>query len=126
MTTPGGLAQVVQFAASTFTVNSGKLLCWSKGITVRGAGRGQTTLAKTNGAQTYAQLGVGPNPRRWSSWARRNSVPVISTTLACSAPPERRRRQGWQHGEGREHGRIFTRPDHVAGRGFRGRLADRS
>jgi hypothetical protein len=60
MTTPGGLAQVVQFAASTFTVNSGKLLCWSKGTTVRGAGRGQTTLAKTNGAQIYAQLGVGP------------------------------------------------------------------
>ena len=46
MTTPGGLAQVVQFAASTFTVNSGKLLCWSKGITVRGAGRGQTTMRR--------------------------------------------------------------------------------
>ncbi len=40
--------QVVQLAAGTYTVNN--LLLVHSGITLRGAGAGQTVLVKTNGA----------------------------------------------------------------------------
>ena len=45
--------QVVQLAAGTFIINSGNFLLINKGITLRGAGPGQTTLAKTNGAKPF-------------------------------------------------------------------------
>lgn len=54
------VGQVVQLRAGTFIVNSGFLLI-SKGITLRGAGPSQTTLAKTNGAKPF-QEAAGPNP----------------------------------------------------------------
>jgi hypothetical protein len=54
--------QVVQLAAGTFLINSGHFLLINKGITLRGAGPGQTTLAKTDGANPYPQRAVGANP----------------------------------------------------------------
>jgi len=48
------VGQVVQLSAGTFIINSGFLLI-NKAITLRGAGPGETTLAKTNGAKPYPQ-----------------------------------------------------------------------
>jgi hypothetical protein len=53
--------QVVQLAAGTFIINSGNFLLINKGITLRGAGPSQTTLAKTNGAKPF-QAAVSTNP----------------------------------------------------------------
>jgi hypothetical protein len=53
--------QVVQLTAGTFLVNSGNYLLVNKGITLRGAGPGRTTLAKTNGAKPF-QPAVSANP----------------------------------------------------------------
>ena len=44
-----------------FIINSGNFLLINKGITLRGAGPGQTTLAKTNGAKPF-QEAVSANP----------------------------------------------------------------
>jgi hypothetical protein len=52
-------AQVVQLAAGIFIVNSYVLI--NKGITLRGAGPGQTVLSKTNGATQNSYI-PGPNP----------------------------------------------------------------
>ena len=55
--------QVVQLAAGTFLVNSGNYLLINKGITLRGAGPGETTLAKTNGAKPFQEaVGAKPSP----------------------------------------------------------------
>ena len=54
--------QVVQLAAGTFIINSGNFVLINKGITLRGAGPGQTTLAKTNGAKPFPQPGEKSNP----------------------------------------------------------------
>jgi hypothetical protein len=55
--------QVVQLAAGTFIINTGNFLLVNKGITLRGAGPGQTTLAKTNGAKPYPVApGASPSP----------------------------------------------------------------
>ncbi len=53
--------QVVQLLAGTFTINGGNFLLLNKGITLRGAGPGQTTLQKTDGAKP-GQEATGPNP----------------------------------------------------------------
>ena len=53
--------QVVQLRAGTFLVNSGNFVLLNKGITLRGAGPGQTTLAKTDGAKPNVEA-VGSNP----------------------------------------------------------------
>ena len=45
--------QVVQLEAGTFIINGGNFLLINKGITLRGAGPGRTTLAKTNGAKPF-------------------------------------------------------------------------
>ena len=55
--------QVVQLAAGTFIINSGNFLLINKGITLRGAGAGLTTLAKTNGAKPFRSPSA-PTPRR--------------------------------------------------------------
>jgi hypothetical protein len=64
--------QVVQLAAGTFTCNSYLLI--DKGITLRGAGAGQTLIRKTNGAtpnhdscqsSTEPNLIIGPNRWPW-------------------------------------------------------------
>ncbi len=55
--------QVVQLAAGTFLVNSGNYLLINKGITLRGAGPGETTLAKTDGAKPFkADVSAKPSP----------------------------------------------------------------
>lgn len=43
--------QVVALTAGTFTINGGNFLLLNKGITLRGAGPGQTILQKTDGAK---------------------------------------------------------------------------
>jgi hypothetical protein len=53
--------QIVQLEAGTFTINGGNFLLINKGITLRGAGPGRTTLAKTNGAKPF-QPAVSANP----------------------------------------------------------------
>src|SRR5229473_1199623 len=70
-TCPAG--QVVQLAAGTFIINSGNFVLINKGITLRGAGPGQTTLAKTTGAKPFQQaVSAKPSPviivgpSRWS------------------------------------------------------------
>jgi hypothetical protein len=58
------VGQVVQLAAGTFIINSGNFVFINKAITLRGAGPGQTTLAKTNGAKPFPQpaANVKPSP----------------------------------------------------------------
>ena len=53
--------QVVQLSAGVFTINGGNIIQIGKGITLRGAGPGQTTLQKTDGAKP-GQEATGPNP----------------------------------------------------------------
>lgn len=48
--------------AVPFIINSGNFVLINKGITLRGAGPGQTTLAKTNGAKPFPQPGEKSNP----------------------------------------------------------------
>jgi Pectate lyase superfamily protein len=55
--------EVVLLSAGTFTINSGNFLLIDKGITLRGAGPGQTTLQKTDGAKAgVAATGPKPSP----------------------------------------------------------------
>ena len=78
--------QVVQLSAGTFTINGGNFVLINKGITLRGAGPGQTTLQKTDGAKP-GQEATGPNPSplvivgpaRWDSNNER------STNLSADA-----------------------------------------
>ena len=53
--------QVVRLSAGTFFINGGNYILINKGITLRGAGPGLTTLAKTNGAKPF-QSEPGPHP----------------------------------------------------------------
>jgi hypothetical protein len=53
--------QVVLLSAGTFTINNGNLLLVYKGITLRGAGPGQTILQKTDGAKPGVEA-TGPKP----------------------------------------------------------------
>jgi hypothetical protein len=55
------VGQIVQLEAGTFIINGGNFLLINKGITLRGAGPGRTTLAKTNGAKPF-QSAVSANP----------------------------------------------------------------
>lgn len=76
------VGQVVQLSAGTFTVNNYVLI--SKGITLRGAGAGATTLQKTNGAtpDSYTAPDYQPlviiGPNRWPS-----SDPTTSRNLTA-------------------------------------------
>jgi hypothetical protein len=55
--------QVVLLSAGTFTINNGNLLLIYKGITLRGAGPGQTILQKTDGARPGVEAtGSKPSP----------------------------------------------------------------
>lgn len=53
--------QVVQLTAGTFVINSGRYVILNKGVTLRGAGPGRTTLAKTDGAKPFHEA-VSANP----------------------------------------------------------------
>jgi len=57
------LGQVVSLSAGTFTIAEGNYVLLNKGITLRGAGAGVTTLQRTDGAQlgNYAP-GSNPSP----------------------------------------------------------------
>src|SRR5262245_7333651 len=55
--------QVVQLTAGTFIINSGNFLLINKGISLRGAGPGRTTLTKTDGAKPFREtVGAKPSP----------------------------------------------------------------
>ncbi len=51
----------MRLSAGTFFINGGNYILINKGITLRGAGPGLTTLAKTNGAKPF-QSEPGPHP----------------------------------------------------------------
>src|SRR5262249_14207921 len=53
--------QVVSLSAGTFTISEGSYVLINKGITVRGAGAGQTTMTRTGGA-TMGSFIPGSNP----------------------------------------------------------------
>ncbi len=85
------VGQVVQLTAGTFLINSGHYLVINKGITLRGAGPGKTTLAKTNGAKPFQSavrrkpsplIVVGPS--LFSTTGHSNDV-VRSTNLTADA-----------------------------------------
>jgi hypothetical protein len=69
--------QVVLLSAGTFTIAEGNYLTLNKGITVRGAGAGNTILQRTNGAHLEPGAAIGSNPSpliilgpaRWGVWA---------------------------------------------------------
>ncbi|MBL8565388.1 MAG: hypothetical protein JNM89_06705 [Hyphomicrobiaceae bacterium] len=55
--------EVVQLSKGTFLINDGHFLLIHKGITLRGAGPGETVLAKTDGAKPMQEtVGVKPAP----------------------------------------------------------------
>jgi hypothetical protein len=55
--------QVVQLSAGTFFINDGRYLRVNKGITLRGAGPGQTIVAKANGAKPFqSAVSAKPSP----------------------------------------------------------------
>jgi hypothetical protein len=84
--------QVVQLTAGGFNINSGNFLLINKGITLRGDGPGQTTLAKTNGAKPFPEQAVSARPSpliivgpsRYSN-SNDGSGATASTNLAADA-----------------------------------------
>jgi hypothetical protein len=80
--------EVVLLSAGTFTINGGNFLLIDKGITLRGAGPGQTTLQKTDGAKPGLEAtGTRPSPivilgpSRWTN----NGGFATSTNLTADA-----------------------------------------
>jgi hypothetical protein len=80
--------EVVQLSAGRFTINNGTFLLIDKGVTLRGAGPGQTTLQKTDGARPGVEAtGAKPSPIailgpvRWAD----NSGFAGSTNLTADA-----------------------------------------
>jgi hypothetical protein len=77
--------QAVSLGAGTFTIAEGNFVLLNKGITLRGAGPGITTLQRTNGAKVGSyQPGSKPSPmiivgpQRWNN-------NITSTTLTADA-----------------------------------------
>jgi hypothetical protein len=78
--------EVVLLSAGTFTINSGNFLLIDKGITLRGAGPGQTTLQKTDGAKPgVAATGPKPSPVVILGPMRWNGGYAGSTDLTADA-----------------------------------------
>jgi len=78
--------QVVQLSSGTYTINGGNYLLLNKGITLRGAGPGQTTLQKTDGAKPgQEQTGSNPSPLIIVGPARWDSNNERSTNLTADA-----------------------------------------
>lgn len=83
--------EVLELAAGTFNVNSGRHLIIHHGITLRGAGPGQTILAKSDGAKPL-DYRSGPNsspiiivgPARYSGSKEPSGV-IVSTDLVADA-----------------------------------------
>ena len=89
---------MVQLSAGTFLINGGNYLLINKGITLRGAGPGKTTLAKTNGAKPF-QIEVGAKP---------SPLIVVGPSLFSTTGNSHRRgrldRSDRRCGQGRVHG----------------------
>jgi acyl-coenzyme A thioesterase PaaI-like protein len=78
--------QVVQLSAGTFTINGGNYVLINKSITLRGAGPGQTTLQKTDGAKPGQEAtGANPSPLVIVGPARWDSNNEHSTNLTADA-----------------------------------------
>jgi hypothetical protein len=78
--------QVLQLAAGTFIINDGNYLLINKGITLRGAGPDQTTLAKTDGAKPFtAAVGAKPSPLIIVGTSRWNNNVFRSIGLTADA-----------------------------------------
>ncbi|HUM09996.1 MAG TPA: glycosyl hydrolase family 28-related protein [Myxococcaceae bacterium] len=82
--------QVVLLSAGTFTIDGGQFVLIDKGITLRGAGPGQTRLQKTDGAKP-GQEATGPRPSpiviigpaRWNKDQRGSTL--LSANLTADA-----------------------------------------
>src|SRR5262249_14102889 len=82
------VGEVVQLSTRTYLINGGGYLLVHKGITLRGAGPGQTILQKTDGAKP-GQEATGPKPSpvviigpaRWND----GQHPYRSTDLTADA-----------------------------------------
>lgn len=77
--------RVVKLNAGTFLINGGNLIQLGKGVTLRGAGPGQTILRKTDGARPNVEaVGAAPSPiivvgpSRWPT-----SSGAVSTNLTA-------------------------------------------
>lgn len=78
--------EVVQLSAGTFTINGGNFLLIDRGITLRGAGPGQTTLQKTDGAKPGVEAtGLKPSPVAILGPMRWNGGFASSSNLAVDA-----------------------------------------
>jgi hypothetical protein len=78
------VGQVLELAAGTFIINSGHFLLINRGITLRGAGPGQTTLAKTNGAKPF-QDAVSARPSPLIIVGQLSGDALASTNLTADA-----------------------------------------
>ena len=79
----------MQLAAGTFIINSGNFLLINKGVTLRGAGPDQTTLAKTDGAKPFheaARRQAIATDHRWTGlYSPMDAADVHSTHLTADA-----------------------------------------
>ena len=80
------LGQVVQLAAGGFTIAEGNYVLLNKGVTLRGAGAGQTILQRTNGAKLGSYIpGSNPSPMIIVGTQRWNNSPSAGTPLTADA-----------------------------------------
>jgi hypothetical protein len=81
------LGQVVALVAGAFSITEGKYLLLNKGITLRGAGPGVTTLRRANGAKLGSyKPGSNPSPMIIVGPVRWNNN-TASTPLTADASP---------------------------------------
>ena len=78
--------QVVKLSAGTFTIAEGNLILLNKGITLRGAGPGRTTLTRMDGAKrgTYVP-GPRPSPMIIAGPLRYNNNEIATDLTADAA-----------------------------------------
>jgi hypothetical protein len=80
------LDQVVSLSAGTFTIAEGNYVMLNKGITLRGAGPGITTLQRTNGATLgSSRSGSKPSPMIIVGPMRWNNTTTSTTLIADAA-----------------------------------------
>lgn len=79
------LGQVVSLGAGNFTITEGNFVLLNRGVTLRGAGPGVTTLSRTNGAKLGSyQPGSKPSPMIIVGPTRWNNQ-TTSTSLTADA-----------------------------------------
>ena len=80
------IGQVVSLAAGTFTIAEGQYVAINKGITLRGAGPGVTTLQRTNGATVGSYFpGSKPTPMIIVGPVRWNNNLAVATAVTADA-----------------------------------------